>query len=387
MLASCDALRAQVPPNGSEFPKNPNWIRSSVVYQIYPRTFSPEGKLFGVENELMRIKNLGATCLLILPVATDDLSTVKLEFGTKDNLKSLVEQAHFNEIRVILAFRIEPDAVPEKMKHGFLSWIKSYSLDGIYLMGASSLPKGFLEELSNDIEKFRPSFVLAVDGLGMPGSRLGSDPNFYGTVSNSASGAMPVSFLPPILEEDSRRPAGAAVPLRFLESYDNPRSAALLGAGAKAGAVLLFTLDGVPMLCAGQEIGETHQHSIDSKEVIDWKAGSKKNGELRKFFKQLIHFRKSHPSLARGQKFRIPSKGSESAFAFAASYRDDAVLVAVNLSASPVDAVLELPAIFYSAGGKLTLKEALGNGKLDRLGEDSSSLRLPPWGFMIWESK
>ena len=152
-------------------------------------------------------------------------------------------------------------------------------------------------------------------------------------------------------------------------------------------AVLLFSMDGVPMIYAGQEIAETAQPSLTAREVTDWPAGFKKNSDVRKFYKKLISLRAKHPSLSRGQKFAVSSGGNPSVFVFASSYREDALLVAVNFSAEPLDIMTEVPEIFVSQGGKLMLESEFSSGKIEQVRAATVSVKLPGWGYQIWQLK
>lgn len=383
-------LRAQDASEAYAFPKDPDWIKNSVVYEVYLRAFSPEGKFSGLENELTRIKNLGVNCLLILPVhparvsdaggaahpmAVEDSSAVSLEYGTKDGFKALVDQAHSNSMRVILAWVADLKS-KDSMRDTMLFWMKDYSLDGLFLIGGETLAEDFMKELKAKFSALRPGFVVA-----------SADENFYGTVLNAVSGAVPVSNLNPILEEDAKNISAWPVPIRFIEHFDRPRAAKILADSSRAAAVLLFSLDGVPLLYAGQEIGETRAPSLVAREAIDWKTGLKLNGDLKKFYKKLIALRKDHPSLSHGQKFRVAAKGNDSVLIFAATYREDAVLAAFNFSSEPADVGVEIPSIFYSSKGKLMLEEVFRKGTLSMIGQGSARLRIAARGYEIWELK
>jgi len=49
--------------------QSPNWLRDAVVYEVFPRAFSPEGNFKGVITQLDRLKDLGVTVLCLNAVA------------------------------------------------------------------------------------------------------------------------------------------------------------------------------------------------------------------------------------------------------------------------------------------------------------------------------
>ncbi len=108
--------------------------------------------------------------------------------------------------------------------------------------------------------------------------------------------------------------------------------------------------------------------------------------KLERFYRKLMRIRKQHPALARGQRFPVRSTEPERIFTFAATYRDDAVMVAVNASAEKFDGQVSLPEIFKDDKGKPRLKKLLKSGWLEHSKIDTS-LHLPPWGYQIWKIK
>ena len=46
----------------------PDWVRDAVVYEVFPRAFSPEGNLAGVTSRLDHVRDLGATVVWLMPI-------------------------------------------------------------------------------------------------------------------------------------------------------------------------------------------------------------------------------------------------------------------------------------------------------------------------------
>ncbi|MBI1737739.1 MAG: alpha-amylase, partial [Acidobacteria bacterium] len=96
----------------------PDWVRTAVIYEIYPRTFSATGDLRGVEARLDDLKKLGVTILWLMPIhpvgqaqkkgtigspyAVKDYYAIDPAYGTKEDLKRLVGAAHRRGLRVVI---------------------------------------------------------------------------------------------------------------------------------------------------------------------------------------------------------------------------------------------------------------------------------------------
>ena len=93
-------------------------LRNQMMYQVFVRNFSAEGTFKKVEEELDRIKALGADVIWLMPIhpigkvkrkgtlgspyAISDYRAVNPEFGTLDDFKSLVAAVHDRGMRCII---------------------------------------------------------------------------------------------------------------------------------------------------------------------------------------------------------------------------------------------------------------------------------------------
>ena len=96
----------------------PDWVRDAVVYEVFPRAFSPEGNLAGVTARLDHVRDLGATVVWLMPIhpigvekrkgtygspySIRDFHAVNPDYGTAEDLKRLVREAHARGLKVIL---------------------------------------------------------------------------------------------------------------------------------------------------------------------------------------------------------------------------------------------------------------------------------------------
>ena len=96
----------------------PEWLRNGVVYEIFPRNFSPEGNFNGITARLDELKSLGVDILWLMPIhpigekmrkgrlgsryAVRDFFAIHPHYGTEADLKRLVSEAHKSGLKVII---------------------------------------------------------------------------------------------------------------------------------------------------------------------------------------------------------------------------------------------------------------------------------------------
>lgn len=125
----------------------PEWLSHSAVYQINPRTFSPEGTLAAVTHALPALRELGFRVMYLCPIFEEDPSEnqdywserqkrsatgnpknpyrmnnyfrIDPEYGTEEDLRTFIDTAHALGMRVLLDLvylHIGPEA-PILQKH------------------------------------------------------------------------------------------------------------------------------------------------------------------------------------------------------------------------------------------------------------------------------
>src|SRR5437868_6164242 len=99
---------------GTPFTKVPA-AKDAIIYQVNMRAFSSSGNLQGVTARLDSIKNLGVNVVYLMPVypvgtlrsvnspyAVKDYKAVGSEFGTLDDLRTFVTEAHNRNMTVMM---------------------------------------------------------------------------------------------------------------------------------------------------------------------------------------------------------------------------------------------------------------------------------------------
>lgn len=123
-------------------------------------------------------------------------------------------------------------------------------------------------------------------------------------------------------------------PFRMLENHDEQRYINYHSPEqTKNAATLLFSIPGVPMLYAGQEVGETSQRGL-----IDW---NQDDMGLAEYYYHLVQARNLFPALRYGDFERLNSSNNR-VFAFARYTEGEAPLVAIlNYDNGTSDAVID----------------------------------------------
>src|ERR1700677_2303896 len=96
---------------------SPQWLRDSVIYEIFPRDFSPAGNFKGITARLDELQGLGVNILWLMPIhpigekfrkgelgspySVKDYYAIDPAYGTPDDFKKLVVEAHKHRMKVI----------------------------------------------------------------------------------------------------------------------------------------------------------------------------------------------------------------------------------------------------------------------------------------------
>ena len=94
----------------------PTWFKDAVLYEVYPRAFRDsngdgQGDLPGLTQKLDYIQSLGVNCIWLQPIYgspllddgydISDYYNVQPDYGTLEDFKQLVAEAHRRGLRII----------------------------------------------------------------------------------------------------------------------------------------------------------------------------------------------------------------------------------------------------------------------------------------------
>ena len=383
----------------------PRWVREGVIYEIYPRDFSEPGNFAGVTAELDRLKGLGVNILWLMPIhpigqekkkgpigspyAVRDYYAVNPDYGTAADLKRLVSEAHKRGMKVIIdvvANHTSWDSVLMKTPEFYVRdasgkitfphdwsdvaelnydspalrrymidmlkfWLRDFDLDGFRCDVAAEVPTDFWEQARVELDRVKSDIVMLAESdkpeLLVRAFDLDYSWPLHGTLNEVMRGRKPASAFRETWESDAAKYPRGALRMRFSDNHDEKRAVARFGEpGALAASALMFTLDGVPMLYNGMEVGDTTESgdpALFYRLPIFWPI-VKRRPEFPRFYQQFIALRKAHAALTRGPVEWLNNSDPARVVTFAR--RDDAeeILVAINFSNTPLNVTLDAPA-------------------------------------------
>jgi glycosidase len=133
-----------------------------------------------------------------------------------------------------------------------------------------------------------------------------------------------------------------ALHLRLQDDWDQERDVNRFGgvAGARAAAVFNMTIDGVPLIYNGMEIGNA-AGGVNPNRAIDWAGG---DPTLTGFYRQMLALRKRNPALQQGTLRWTDNTAPDQLLTYRRLGGDREFLVEINLSGAPVYGSVGAPA-------------------------------------------
>lgn len=393
--------------NNTAVRHTPDWLRGAVIYEVFPRNFSASGNFNGITARLDELKDLGVNALWLMPIhplgemkkkgsigspyCVRDFYAVNPAYGTTNDFKRLITEAHGRGIKVIMdivAGHTAWDSVmmahPEfytKDKNGQMqspnpawtdvaeldysngalrsymidvlkSWVRDYGVDGFRCDTAFTVPVDFWESARAELEKINPQIVIITDSGAKPALLskafdMDYSGNLFGTLNRVMNSEQPASYIKDSWQHTSEQFTNGALHLRFSDHHNETRAIARFGVnGALAAQVLMLTLDGVPLFYNGMEVGdatESADPALFEKMPVFWQAGGRP--PLRDIYRDLIKFRKASGAFTDNNVTWVENSAPESVVSFLRADAKDEFLILINLSSARVSGSLELPSV------------------------------------------
>lgn len=403
--------------NHSKARPAPEWLENGIIYQINLRAFTPEGTLNAAKTKLEHVRSCGATIVYLMPVYKSDgdmdrkywserqktsgtenprnpyraadYFRIDSEYGTENDLREFVAEAHSLGLRVMLDLayyhcgpgalflKEHPDWVRRNPDGSFYTgqwsfpvlnfenaglrehlwsnmefFVREFDVDGYRIDVSGNVILSFWEEARHRLERLRPDIGMLSEGTKPEDQLSAFDVNYltFTTVDSlfSEEENSAASFVRQRLIYNSSQPLGARY-IRFIDNHDianddfeNRAEARYSFERANAALVYCMTIDGIPFLYCGQEIADRRRHSIIGKYPlgIHWEDAETEQARARmKLLSLASSLRRSSPAFSRGRTLWLFS-GNPGVLAFERRWKEEAFLILINTSWKSEEAVI-----------------------------------------------
>jgi alpha-amylase len=414
-----------------------SWSLDSNIYEVNLRQYTKEGSFHAFANHLPRLREMGVEILWFMPItpiskqgrlgtlgsyyACSDYLSTNPEFGTVDEFKSLVHQAHEMGFKVLIDWvanhtgwdhiwtREHPEFYRKNIDgnfydaHGWADvidlnydstelhtamiramqfWVETCDIDGFRCDMAMLVPLNFWREARIALDRIKPLFWLAeceeimyheVFDISYTWKMLHMM-EAYWKKSSDMQGLIQVLYY-----YNHQFPSGS-LRAYFTSNHDeNSHSGSeyeRLGEAALPFAIFSCLYDGLPLIYSGQELPNLKRLLFFDKDRIDWDQPFM----FFEFYKTLLCLRKNNPALKSGDQKRramiLSNTAADSVFSFIRRHEKDEVLVILNLSAETRSVIIT----GHTLAG--SFKDIFNNENPDFI--SGQPLRLNAWEYKVY---
>jgi glycosidase len=404
-LATMAATAADDTATNTAAHQAPAWLRTAVLYEVFPRNFSATGDFNGVTARLDELKDLGVDTLWLMPIhplgqklkkgsigspyCVQDFYAINPDYGTTNDFKQMIAQAHQRGMKIIMdivaghtawdsVMMAHPDfytrdvaghihpPYPEWTDVAELNyanrdlrrymidmmtyWLRDFGVDGFRCDTAYTVPVDFWEEARVELERVNPQVVIITDSGARPpllskAFDLDYSGNLYETLDRVISGEQPASLLADSWKHTQEQFPKDALHLRFTDHHNMARATVRFGlAGALAAQTFVLLLDGVPLFYNGMEVGdatESADPALFEKAPVFWQPGGRP--PLRSIYRDLIKLRKEHEAFVNHDVTWLTNSAPDGVVSFLRQDAKDQYLVVINFSSRRVTTTVDLP--------------------------------------------
>jgi cyclomaltodextrinase / maltogenic alpha-amylase / neopullulanase len=384
-----------------------DWARDGIVYEIYERQFTAAGDFNGITARLDDLKRTGVDILWLMPVnssgekdkkgtigspyAIRDYFAINPQYGTADDLKRLVREAHARNMKVIIdvvynhtswdnpLLTQHPDwyhhdkngkitypadwsdvawldyanpQVREYITSNMKFWVREFDVDGFRCdvaagMPPTPIPVDFWEQARAQVEKLKPGLYMLAEAHDPSQLVKAFDSDYSWPLLHSLNdvfwGAKPATDLQSEWQKEVSTFPKGSVHLRMADDHDESRLIVRVGEkAALAAQAFIFTIDGIPLVYNGMEVGDSSESgdpALFEKVPILWNI-SKRRASYPRFYRQMTALRHSSVALRRGTVEWLENSEEKRVVSFARHAQGEDVLVIINTSNQPLNVLV-----------------------------------------------
>ena len=376
------------------------WTHNANIYEVNIRQYTKEGSFKAFGKELPRLKDMGVQTLWFMPVtpiaqknkkgvlgsyyAASDYTSINAEFGTLDDFRILVKEAHAQDFKVIIDwvanhtgwdhkwtkdhpdyykkdpatgnFKIasgmddiielnfhNPDLV-KAMTDAMKFWITECDVDGFRCDLAFWVELDFWQKARVELDAIKPLFWLGeLDPIEHPEYMGTFDASYTWTWMHKTEDFykkdLAIDELEKVLNQYELI-GDESMRIWFTSNHDenswNGSEYEKCGDMAKALAVFCCTWNGIPLIYSGQELPNLKRLKFFEKDEINWTT----NIQLHEFYKTLLNLHSNNCALRAGhpksKTQKIRTSDDAHVFAFLRKNEQREVAVFLNLSKADV---------------------------------------------------
>lgn len=415
-----------------------DYSRQAVLYEVNVRQYTPEGTFNAFAAHLPYLKELGVDIIWLMPIhpiselnrkgelgsyyAVQDYKAVNPEFGTMDDFKALVKQAHELGMYVIvdwvanhtgcdhawvtehptwyeydtLGNLVSPmdwtdtyslnynnadmcDAMVDAMQF----WVREADIDGYRCDVASMVPTNFWARVRKELDGIKPVFMLAesseADLTACAFDMVYNWPAMF-KFERVVKGEKKAKDIAKLISEQQRKFPRDTYFMNHITNHDrntwDGTEFERLGAATEAFAALTYVMPGMPMLYTGQEVGLRDRIPFFTK----YDGYVKEENDTYAYYAHLNVLKHTQPALAAGEVggdwVVYETTNNDCVLFCGRNLSGKEVIYLANLSDIPVD---------FQITGKVPagpFKEWIGGHVIDFTEQDT--LILEPWQYGIY---
>ena len=388
---------------------------------------------------LANIKSLGADIVWLMPIhpigeqnrkgelgspyAVKDYLGINPEFGSEQDFRALVDEAHRLSLKVIIdwvpnhsawdnplasehpewyakdykgdfrpspwwdwsdiiEFDFEQIGLRKYMINALCYWVEKFDIDGFRCDVAGYVPNDFWQQAVSTLNAIRPVFMLAEwenRDLHEHAFNMTYAWSWNETLHELAHGRCSLDRLRKYYSWNERSWPQSAYRMTFVSNHDknawDGTQHEQFGEALDACIALSVIGEGMPLIHNGQEAGENKRLAFFERDPIEWQ--DHETGDL---YRELIALKKSKSVLGNGEfgarMTQVPNSKMDKVFSFVRHNEHEKVFVIINFSQEAVNVTFEEPLFegeYCYWKGSATCKFS-----------SQTTLELGPWQFDIW---
>jgi glycosidase len=418
-----------------------SWTHTTNIYEVNLRQYTVEGTFNAFAKELPRLANMGVETLWFMPIhpisvldrkgtlgsyyAVQDYTSTNREFGSIEDFKTLVREAHQLGLKVIIDWvanhsgndnvwiaqhpgyfvrdnngnvmhpydwedvsKINYDSkdLRKAMIEAMRFWITNCDIDGFRCDMAHLVPLSFWEEARTVLDQVKHELFWLAETEDIS-YHFVFDASYtwewMHKTEDYCKCAIDMGGLWYVLNKYKDSFPSSAYRVYYTSNHDENSHTGTeydkFGNAAYALAVFSCTWNGIPMLYGGQELPNLKKLAFFDKDVIEW------NGkyELEDFYKILLSLHKNNPALRTADPaaitINLQTDKSSQVMSYLRRNGDKEVLVILNLS----------PEYFWAEITDINLSGKFTNVFSGTEYDFSANkfFELLPWGYLVYEKK